>query len=80
MILPIFLLGQPIFERDDEKNIALAEKVIQQFGIDLYLPHPREKYELENVEYINTNLIFEDYIFQEFSHKNVESILILVVR
>ncbi|HDL2935365.1 TPA: glycosyltransferase family 52 protein, partial [Mannheimia haemolytica] len=55
------LLGQPIFERDDEKNIALAEKVIQQFGIDLYLPHPREKYELENVEYINTNLIFEDY-------------------
>ncbi|HDL6057614.1 TPA: CMP-N-acetylneuraminate-beta-galactosamide-alpha-2, 3-sialyltransferase, partial [Mannheimia haemolytica] len=39
------LLGQPIFERDDEKNIALAEKVIQQFGIDLYLPHPREKYE-----------------------------------
>lgn len=47
----------------------MAEKVIQQFGIDLYLPHPREKYELENVEYINTNLIFEDYIIQEFSHK-----------
>lgn len=63
------LLGQPIFEREDEKNIALAEKVIKAFDIDLYLPHPREKYKLDNVEYIDTNLILEDYIFQEFSHK-----------
>ncbi|MEG9482364.1 glycosyltransferase family 52 [Mannheimia sp. HC-2023] len=63
------LLGQPIFEREDEKNIALAEKVIKAFDVDLYLPHPREKYKLSNVEYIDTNLILEDYIFQEFSHK-----------
>ncbi|AWW35125.1 CMP-N-acetylneuraminate-beta-galactosamide-alpha-2, 3-sialyltransferase [Mannheimia varigena] len=63
------LLGQPIFEREDEKNIALAEKVIKAFDIDLYLPHPREKYKLNDVEYIHTNLIFEDYIFQEFSNK-----------
>ncbi|QIM66105.1 CMP-N-acetylneuraminate-beta-galactosamide-alpha-2, 3-sialyltransferase [Mannheimia granulomatis] len=63
------LLGQPIFEREDEKNIALAEKVINTFDIDLYLPHPRETYRLSNVEYINTNLILEDYIFQEFSQK-----------
>ncbi|MFA9499289.1 glycosyltransferase family 52 [Mannheimia sp. E30BD] len=63
------LLGQPIFEREDEKNIALAEKVIKKFDIDLYLPHPREKYKLNNVEYINTDLILEDYIFQEFSYK-----------
>ncbi|QNS16152.1 glycosyltransferase family 52 [Mannheimia bovis] len=63
------LLGQPIFEREDDKNIALAEKVIKVFDIDLYLPHPREKYKLDNVEYIDTNLILEDYIFQEFSHK-----------
>lgn len=64
------LLGQPIFEREDDKNIALAEKVIRQFDIDSYLPHPREKYKLSDVEYINTNLIFEDYIFQEFGNKN----------
>ncbi|HGO5856558.1 TPA: glycosyltransferase family 52 [Mannheimia haemolytica] len=63
------LLGQPIFERDDEKNIALAEKVIEAFDIELYLPHPREKYKLNNVTYINTDLILEDYIFQEFSYK-----------
>ncbi|WHP48078.1 glycosyltransferase family 52 [Mannheimia bovis] len=63
------LLGQPIFEREDEKNIALAEKVIKAFDVDLYLPHPREKYKISNVEYIDTNLILEDYLFQEFSHK-----------
>lgn len=63
------LLGQPVFEREDDKNIALAEKVIERFNIQRYLPHPREKYQLKNVEYIHTNLIFEDYIFQEFSNK-----------
>lgn len=63
------LLGQPIFEREDEKNIALAEKVIKAFDIDLYLPHPREKYQVSGVEYIQTNLILEDYIFQEFRQK-----------
>lgn len=63
------LLGQPIFEREPEKNILLAEKMIKRLGIDLYLPHPREQYQLSNVEYIKTNLILEDYIFQEFSQK-----------
>ncbi|QHB18355.1 glycosyltransferase family 52 [Mannheimia pernigra] len=63
------LLGQPIFERDGEKNIILAEKVIRQFNIDRYFPHPREKYQISNVEYIKTNLILEDYLFQECSDK-----------
>lgn len=63
------LLGQPIFERNNDKNIALAMKVIKEFNINLYLPHPRETYQLSNVEYIQTNLILEDYIFHEFRHK-----------
>lgn len=58
------LLGQPIYP-EDERNIALANKVIERFDIQYYLPHPREKYSLKNVEYINTHLIFEDYIFQQ---------------
>lgn len=58
------LLGQPLFA-EDERNISLANLVIKQFNIQLYLPHPREKYRLENVEYIDTPLIFEDYIFQQ---------------
>lgn len=58
------LLGQPIFSQD-ERNIALANRVIKQFNIQQYLPHPREKYCLNDVEYIETPLIFEDYIFQQ---------------
>ncbi|MDO5054450.1 MAG: glycosyltransferase family 52 [Pasteurella oralis] len=62
------LLGQPIF-LDDQRNIALAEQVIKRFNIHYYLPHPREKYHLENVEYIETELIFEDYIIQQCKTK-----------
>ncbi|WP_373819030.1 glycosyltransferase family 52 [Glaesserella sp.] len=62
------LLGQPVYA-DDQKNIALAQKVIERFHIHAYLPHPREKYRLDRVDYIDTNLIFEDYITQEFADK-----------
>lgn len=55
------LLGQPVY-LDKQKNILLAEKVIQEFNIDYYLPHPREQYHLDNVKYLDTPLIFEDYI------------------
>lgn len=62
------LLGQPIY-LSAEKNIALAQNVIARFGIDQYLPHPREQYRLENIEYLDTPLIFEDYICQQAQHK-----------
>lgn len=57
------LLGQPLFD-DVQENIVLAEQVIKQFGITAYLPHPRERYRLAEVDYIDTDLIFEDYIYQ----------------
>lgn len=57
------LLGQPVY-LDKQKNIELAEKVIQQFNIDYYLPHPREQYKLDKVSYLETPFIFEDYISQ----------------
>ncbi|MCK3654742.1 CMP-N-acetylneuraminate-beta-galactosamide-alpha-2, 3-sialyltransferase [Pasteurellaceae bacterium Macca] len=62
------LLGQPIY-RDEQKNIALAEKVIKQFNIQYYLPHPRETYKIKQVEYIETPLIFEDYLIQQLNGK-----------
>ncbi|VEI44567.1 CMP-N-acetylneuraminate-beta-galactosamide-alpha-2, 3-sialyltransferase [Actinobacillus equuli] len=58
----------------------MAERVIQQFGITAYLPHPRERYRLTEVEYINTDLIFEDYIYQAANEQNILYILILAVR
>ncbi|MGX2968595.1 glycosyltransferase family 52 [Ursidibacter sp. B-7004-1] len=63
------LLGQPVYLEQD-KNVKLAEKVIKSFNIDLYLAHPREQYKLDNVNYIDTPLILEDYLAQEFSHKH----------
>lgn len=62
------LLGQPVY-LDNNKNIALANQVIKQFNIDYYLPHPREQYQLDNINYIHTPLIFEDYITQKAADK-----------
>lgn len=62
------LLGQPVYA-EDKKNVDLAEKIIKKFDIDFYLPHPREQYQLTDVEYIRTPLIFEDYIAQNFAHQ-----------
>lgn len=59
------LLGQALYWDDETyKNIDLANRVISQFRIDRYLPHPKETYHVTDVEYINTNLICEDYIIK----------------
>lgn len=62
------LLGQPVY-LDKNLNILLAKKVIQQFNIDYYFPHPREQYIISDINYINTHLIFEDYIAQQSDKK-----------
>ncbi|WP_301099017.1 glycosyltransferase family 52 [Otariodibacter sp.] len=62
------LLGQPVY-LDNEKNITLAKKVIERFNIQYYLPHPREQYQLNQVEYIHTPLILEDYLAQVVKNK-----------
>lgn len=62
------LLGQPVYN-DNSQNIELVQKAIKQFNIHYYLPHPREKYQVEQVKYIDTPLILEDYIAQEFSER-----------
>ena len=58
-------LGQPIYEKELEKNRILIQKLIEKFKIDLYLPHPREEYIIKNVKYIDTKLIAEDYIISQ---------------
>ena len=63
-IIKLFL-GQPIYEKDLEKNSILIQKLIEKFKIDLYLPHPREEYIIKNVKYIDTKLIAEDYIISQ---------------
>lgn len=61
------LVGQPIFQdKDNNKyaDIALMKRIIEDYKIDYYLPHPRESYFIDGVNYINTPLIFEEYIMK----------------
>lgn len=56
------LLGQPIFDNEQE-NTQLFNQIIELVKPDHYFPHPRETYQL-NTNYINTSLIFEDYLLK----------------
>ncbi|KHS85092.1 MULTISPECIES: glycosyltransferase family 52 [Pectobacterium] len=60
-VIKIFL-GQPIFHNDNNKCIEITNKAISFINPDFYFKHPREKYSIENIQYIHTPLIFEDYI------------------
>lgn len=61
-------LGQPVYEsRKDgnEQNKRVSEKIVSELDSQFYLPHPREDYKVDGVEYIDTPLIAEDYLLQE---------------
>ncbi|STO55296.1 glycosyl transferase family protein [Canicola haemoglobinophilus] len=64
------LLGQPIFN-DVDKNIQIVKRVFEKYNIDYYFPHPRESYIVDNIPYIDTELIFEDFYFKESENKNI---------
>ncbi|HFI0802576.1 TPA: glycosyltransferase family 52, partial [Streptococcus suis] len=53
------LLGQPLFSTDLE-NLEFYTELLSNFKIDFYFPHPRETYNIENIKYIQTDLIFEE--------------------
>lgn len=58
-------LGQPLYDYNPKLYEKLP-KVIRGLEIDLYFPHPREKINLHNdIQYVDSNLIFEDYLFSE---------------
>lgn len=68
-------LGQPIYElvsgisntEKCTKNLFISDSVINCFNVDYYYPHPRENYKISNVTYIDSELIFEDYMATQFS-------------
>ncbi|WP_047710165.1 glycosyltransferase family 52 [Pectobacterium atrosepticum] len=56
-------LGQPF----DELNldIEIIIKKLNELSVTNYFPHPREKHTFKDVTYIESSLIFEDYIYCE---------------
>lgn len=66
------LLGQPIFKKDNE-NIKFFTQIISHIHPDVYFPHPRETHKIPKIKYINTPLIFEDFLQKEIlKHPEVE--------
>lgn len=66
------LLGQPLFSQAKE-NIELFEKIIRQWNIEYYFPHPREDYQIPNIDYIDSHLIFEDFLLNNMqTHPQTE--------
>lgn len=67
-------LGQPIYElarglssaQIRQKNMALAQKIIRDYSVDYYFPHPRENYRIEGIAYLDTPLVAEDFFVQYF--------------
>lgn len=56
-------LGQPILSQPQLYTQLLTE-LTQQFAIEHYFPHPRETMLPEQLNIINTPLIFEDWLLQ----------------
>ena len=70
------LLGQPLYT-EYSLNVNLFRNLVNEYNIDYYIPHPREKYIVSDVKYMNTNLIFEEYIInllQEYEKVTVYTI------
>lgn len=70
------LLGQPLHEISPKLDYQYTNKVIEKLNVDYYFPHPREnlkKFEnINNVEILKTNLIFEDFIVDFINKNNIE--------
>ncbi|WP_018355365.1 glycosyltransferase family 52 [Rodentibacter pneumotropicus] len=55
------LIGQPVFYEEDINN-KLIKEIYYKYNLDHYFPHPREICKIDGLNYIYTDLIFEDYI------------------
>lgn len=65
-----FFIGQPLCNTKEE-NMALIKQLKDNLTFDYYFPHPAEDYRVEGVNYVESELIFEDYVFKHLSDKKV---------
>ena len=64
-------LGQPLYSINKKFDNDYISLVLENLKIDMYFPHPKEKYSLSNnFRVIKTNLIIEDYLI-ELIEKNI---------
>jgi beta-galactosamide-alpha-2,3-sialyltransferase len=58
----VFFVGQPLNVLDKKYDSDKVNKIIGSLNIDYYFAHPFENYEIQDIETIQTDLIFEDFI------------------
>lgn len=60
------LLGQNFSEKDESISINFISTYAKALNVDFYVPHPKEQFKIDNVEYLVTPLIFEDALVELF--------------
>ncbi|QMT31035.1 glycosyltransferase family 52 [Alysiella filiformis] len=60
------VLGQPLFD-NPQQNIDVFKQILKISQAAHYFPHPREDYPIP-AQYIDTPLIFEDYLLQQIQN------------
>ena len=68
------LLGQNFSEEDESISVNFITTYAKALNIDYYVPHPKERFKIDNVKYLVTPLIFEDALvelFQQYEYVEV---------
>ena len=65
-------IGQPLEEINPYFNKEFIEKCLQKLKVDSYLPHPREVIKYDNIHYINTEKILEDFYLEYMDKFNIQ--------
>ena len=60
------LLGQNFSEKDESISVNFITTYAKALSVDYYVPHPKEKFKIDNVKYLVTPLIFEDALVELF--------------
>ena len=60
------LLGQNFSENDESISVNFITTYAKALNVDYYVPHPKEKFKIDNVKYLVTPLIFEDALVELF--------------
>ena len=60
------LLGQNFSEEDESISVNFITTYAKALNIDYYVPHPKERFKIDNVKYLVTPLIFEDALVELF--------------
>lgn len=71
------LLGQPLNELCNNyfNYGSFVRYLFDKYSIEYYFPHPRETEIIQDITYLNTNLIIEDYILHKLQNEQCKFVI-----